>query len=53
MLYHPLNNNSIIHVVNHSLKIPPKRKFGLCKNMREIKDAMPKKHEPKKERNKR
>jgi hypothetical protein len=48
MPYHPLNNNSIIHVVNFSFKIPPKRKFGLRKNMREIKDAMPKKHEPKK-----
>jgi hypothetical protein len=48
MPYHLLNNNSIIHVVNLSLKIPPKRKFGLCKNMREIKDTMLKKHEPKK-----
>jgi hypothetical protein len=50
MPYHPLNSNSIIHVVNLSLKIPPKRKFWLCKNMRKIKDAMPKKHEPKKEK---
>jgi hypothetical protein len=51
MPYHPLNNNSIIHVVNLSLQIPPKRKLGLCKkNMREIKDAMPKKHEPKREK---
>jgi hypothetical protein len=29
-----------------------KKKFGLCKNMREIKDAMLKKHEPKKRREK-
>jgi hypothetical protein len=34
--------------MNLSLQIPPKRKFGLCKNMGEIKDAMPKKHEPNK-----
>jgi hypothetical protein len=53
MPYHPLNNNSIIHVVNLSLKIPPKRKFRLCKNMREIKHAMPKKHKPKKEKKER
>jgi hypothetical protein len=59
------NKNSIIHVMNLSLQIPPKRKFGLYKKYernkrchvkeawakkrkREIKDAMPKKHEPKK-----
>jgi hypothetical protein len=48
MPYHSLNNNSITQVVNLSLKISPKRKFGLCKNMREIKDTMLKKHEPKK-----
>jgi hypothetical protein len=64
MPFHPpkIKKNSIIHVMNLSLQIPSKRKFGLCKNIsmpksmrkkeKERKDVMPKKHEPKKKERK-
>jgi hypothetical protein len=41
------NKNSITYVMYLS-KIHQKEKYRLCKNMKEIKDDMPKKHEPKK-----
>jgi hypothetical protein len=53
MPFHPPNKNSIIYVANLSLKISTKKKVWAMQKYERNKNVMPKKHEPKKERNKR